>query len=244
MSARLDHVVLGVPDLSLGQAEMAGHGLRFVPGGRHPEGTQNALLINSERWSYVELLTAPAGEASGAASPVAAQVRQGGLVAWALAVEDIDTQVARLAEAGFESETAEAGSRQTTDGRLVQWRSAVIGPGFGQSELPFLIEWAASDAHRTGLAPVGGAASLTEIEVGVPDLERVRMFLGVLGLSARSAGGGLECSDGEVLMRFVTGEPRLSAVCLATRDGRRVHVTDRVQARQLCARVDVAEEVG
>jgi len=244
VSARLDHVVLGVPDLSLGQAEMAGHGLRFVPGGRHPEGTQNALLINSERWSYVELLTAAEGEASGVASPVSTQVRQGGLVAWAVAVEGIDTQVGRLAEAGFESERAEAGSRETTDGRLVQWRSAVIGPGFGQSELPFLIEWAVNGAHRTGLAPDSRAACLTEIEVGVRDLERVRIFLGVLGLSARSGGGGLECSDGEVLMRFVAGEPRLSAVWLAAPDGRRVRVSDRVQARQLCVRVDIAEEVG
>ena len=120
----------------------------------------------------------------------------------------------------------------------------MIGPGFGQSELPFLIEWAAHDAHRTGLAPASGAACLTEIEVGVRDLERVRIFLGVLGLSARPGGGGLECSDGEVLMRFVEGEPRLSAVCLATPGGRRVRVTDRIQARQLCVRADVAEEVG
>ena len=244
MSARVDHVVLGVPDLSWGQAELAGPGLRFVPGGRHPEGTQNALLITSERWSYVELLTAPEGEASGAASPVTAQVRRGGLVAWALAVEDIDTQVGRLAEAGFDAEPVEAGSRETTGGRLVQWRSAVIGPGFGQSELPFLIEWAPSDGHRTGLPPDGSAACLTEIEVGVRDLERMRTFLGVLGLTARQGGGGLECSDGEVLMRFVEGEPRLFAVCLASPDGRRVRFTDRVQARQLCVRVDVAEEVG
>ena len=244
MSARVDHVVLGVPDLSWGQAELAGPGLRFVPGGQHPEGTENALLITSERWSYVELLTAPEGEASGAASPVTAQVRRGGLVAWALAVEGIDTQVARLAEAGFESEPAEAGSRETTDGRLVQWRSAVIGPGFGRSELPFLIEWAASDAHRTGLEPDGRSACLTEIEVGVRDLERMGVFLGVLGLHARPGVGGLECSDGEVLMRFVTGEPRLSAVWLAPPDGRRVRVDDRVVARQLCVRVDVAEEVG
>jgi len=244
VSARVDHVVLGVPDLSWGQAEFVSLGLRFVPGGRHPRGTRNALLITSGRWSYVELLTAPDSEAPGAASPVAAQVRPGGLVAWALAVEGIDRQVGRLADAGFESEPVEAGSRETTDGRLVQWRSADIGPGFGHSELPFLIEWAAKDGHRTGLKPDGRAACLTEIEVGTRDPERVRIFLGVLGLSARSGDRGLECFDGEVLMRFVAGEPRLSAVCLASPDGRRVRITDRVQARQLCVRVDVAEEVG
>jgi hypothetical protein len=244
VSARVDHVVIGVPDLSLGQAEMAAQGLRFIPGGRHPEGTQNALLITAGRWAYVELLTPPEAEASGADSPVTAQVRPGGLVAWALAVEDIDTQVARLAQAGFESEPVEPGSRETTDGRLVQWRSAAIGPGFGESELPFLIEWAPSNSHRTGLSPDGGPACLAEIEVGTRDLERMRTFLGVLGLQARPGGGGLECSDGEVLMRFVEGEPRLSAVCLAAPGGRRVRVTDRVQARQLCVRADVAEEVG
>lgn len=244
MSTRLDHVVLGVPDLSSGQAELAGAGLQFAPGGRHPEGTHNALLVTPERWSYVELIMAPEADATGEASLVAAQVRRGGLVTWALSVADVDTQVHRLAEAGFDCQPVEAGSRETTDGRGVRWRSAAIGPGFGQSELPFLIEWGAGEAHRTGLAPDGGAAYVTEIEVGVRDPERVRILLKVLGLAAGSCSGGLECSDGEVLMRFVEGEPRLSAVCLARPDGRRVRITDRVQARRLCVRVDAAEEVG
>jgi hypothetical protein len=175
---------------------------------------------------------------------VAVQVWQGGLLAWALAVEDVDTQVTLLAEAGFECQPVESGSRETTDGRLVQWRAVVIGPGFGQSELPFLIEWAASDARRTGLAPDGQAAYLTEIEVGVRDMEQMRAFLGVLGLPAGSGRDGLACSDGEVLMRFVEGEPGLSAVCLALPDGRRVRITDRVQPRRLCVRIDMAEGVG
>jgi Glyoxalase-like domain len=244
VSTRLDHVVLGVTDLSSGRTELAGSGLRFAPGGRHPGGTQNALLVTTERWSYVELITAPEGEASGEASQVVARLRQGGLVAWALSVADVDSQVCRLAEAGFECQPVEAGSRETTDGRLVQWRSAVLGPGFGQSELPFLIEWAASAAHRTGLAPDGQAAHLTEIEVGVRDPESMRILLEVLGLAAGSVHGRLECSDGEVLMRFVEGEPRLSAVCLALPDRRRVRITDRVQARRLCVQVDAPEGVG
>jgi len=244
VSTRLDHVVLGVPDLRSGQAELAGPGLRFAPGGRHPGGTENALLVTPKRWSYVELITASEKETSGEASSVAVRVRQGGLVAWALAVEDVDTQVNLLAEAGFECQPVEPGSRETTDGRLVQWRIAVIGPSFGQSELPFLIEWAASDARRTGLAPDDQAAYLTEIEVGVRDMEQMRAFLGVLGLAAGSAGDEMECSDGEVQMRFVEGEPRLSAVCLALPDGRRVRITDRLQPRRLCVRIDMAEGVG
>ena len=243
MSTRLDHVVLGVPDLSSGQAELAGAGLQFALGGRHPGGTRNALLVTPERWSYVELIMAE-GDAPGEASVVAAQVRRGGLVTWALSVADVDTQVRRLAEAGFDCQPVEAGSRETTDGRVVRWRSAVIGPGFGQSELPFLIEWGAGDAHRTGLAPDGRAAYITEIEVGVRDPERIRMLLGVLELAAGRGGGGLECSDGEVLMRFVEGEPRLSAVCLARPDGGRIRITDRDQARRLCVRVDATEGVG
>jgi hypothetical protein len=243
VSTRLDHVVLGVPDLSSGQSELAGPGLRFVPGGRHPGGTENALLVGAARWSYVELITAPEQDAPGEVSPTIAQVRKGGLVTWALSVADIDTQVRRLAEAGFECQTVEAGSRETTDGRVVRWHSATIGPGFGLSELPFLIEWAASDAHRTGLAPDGQAAYVTEIEVGTRDLERMRVLVEVLGLAAGSGGGGLECFDGEVLMRFVEGQPRLTAVLLALPDGRRVRITDREQARQLCVRVDAAEGV-
>jgi hypothetical protein len=244
VSTRLDHVVLGVPDLSAGSAELAGAGLRFGPGGRHPGGTRNALLVAPQHWSYVELIAAPEADASGADTQVAERIRQGGLIAWALSVADIDTRVHRLAGQGFECQPVEAGVRHTTDGRLVQWRSAVIGPGFGQCELPFLIEWAAADGHRTGLAPDGQAAYLTEIEVGVRDLDRMRLLLRVLGLTAAVADGGLDCSDGAVLMRFAEGQPRLSAVCLARPDGHRVRVTDREQARQLCARVDAAEEVG
>ena len=243
MSTRLDHVVLGVPDLSSGQAEMAAAGLQFAPGGRHPGGTHNALLVSPERWSYVELLVAPEWDAAGEGSQVTAQVRQGGLVTWALSVADVVVQVRRLAEAGFDCQPVEAGSRKTTDGHGVRWRSAVIGPGFGQSELPFLIEWGAGESHRTGLAPDGRAAYLTEIEVGARDPERLRILLKVLGLAAGSCDGGLECSDGEVLMRFVEGEPRLSAVCLARPDGRRIRITDRVQARRLCVRVDAAGQV-
>jgi Glyoxalase-like domain len=244
VSTRLDHVVLGVPDLSAGCADLAAAGLHFRPGGRHPGGTRNALLVAPEHWEYVELITAPEADASSADAQVADRIRQGGLVAWALSVVDIDAQVHQLSGQGFECQPVEAGARQTTDGRLVHWRSAVIGPGFGQGELPFLIEWAAADGHRTGLAPDGRAAHLTEIEVGVRDLDRIGRLLRVLGLTAAVADGGLECSDGAVLMRFADGPPRLAAVCLARPDGRRVCVTDRDQPRQLYALVDAAEEVG
>jgi len=243
VSARLDHVVLGVPDLRSGAAELATEGLLFAPGGRHPGGTSNALLVAPMRWSYVELIMAPEEDAGSEESQITDQVRRGGLVAWAMAVADIDAQVRRLADAGLECQPVEAGARETTDGRQVRWRTAAIGPGWGMCELPFLIEWATGDAHRTGLAPDGRAAYLTEIEVSVADMERVRRLLEVLGLPAGANGAALECSDGEVLMRFVDGEPRLSAVCLGWPDGRRARITDREQPRRLCVQVDAVEEV-
>jgi hypothetical protein len=244
VNTQLDHVVIGVADLSLGASELSGAGLTFAPGGRHPGGTSNALLVSPGRWAYVELITAPDEDGQGDVSLVVAQVRRGGLVTWALAVEDLDTQARRLVEAGFDCQPPEAGSRETSDGRLVQWRSAMILPAFGQSELPFLIEWAADDLHRTGLAPDADAAYVTEIEVGTRDLERMRALLELLGLATTKEGGCLECFDGEVLMRFGDGEPRLSKVCLTRPDGARVRITDQEQARLIHARVDAPEGVG
>jgi hypothetical protein len=243
VSTRLDHLVVGVADLSLGSSELGGAGLTFAPGGQHPGGTSNALLVSPERWAYVELITAPDEDEPGETSLVVAQVRRGGLVTWALAVQDLDTQVRRLVEAGFDCQPAEAGSRETTDGRTVQWRSAMILPAFGRSELPFLIEWTAGDSHRTGLAPDAGAAYVTEIEVGTRHLERMRALLELLGLSTRLDGGCLECFDGEVRMRFAEGEPRLSSVSLTRPDGARVRITDQEQARLIHARVDAPEGV-
>jgi len=244
MSTRLDHVVLGVADLSSGRAEMAGSGLHFVPGGRHPSGTHNALLVSAARWSYVELISAAGNPSDGEHAEVDPEVRRGGLVTYALSVEDLDTAVGRLTDAEYPCSPIQSGSRLTTDGRTVKWRSAMLGSGFGQSELPFLIQWQTAQPHRTGLTPNEDAAALTDIEIGTSRPDHVRRFLTILGLQVRPVGDGLVCSDGDVTMRFLPGSARMSLVCLERSDSTRVAITDRSEMRRIRVCVDAAEGVG
>lgn len=218
MTARLDHVMFGVPDLTATCAELAAGGLHFAPGGDHPAGTYNALAVSPRRQSYVELIAAR----DDPISEIGRLVRRGGLTAYAMGVDDIDAAVCDLTAAGFACSAVADGARRTGDGRRVQWRSATVGPGIGQSELPFLIEWPVTRGHRTGVDPDARAADVAEIEVGTRDSGCVQRLLATLGLRIDSTDEGPVCSDGEVTMRIVDAEPGLRSALLTRPDGLRV----------------------
>ena len=63
MPARLDHLVISVPDLAEAARRWTGAGLPAVPGGAHPVGTVNALVRGPEA-AYVELIAAGSGESN------------------------------------------------------------------------------------------------------------------------------------------------------------------------------------
>lgn len=212
MTTHLDHLMFGVADLAAARSTLAADGLPFAVGGDHPTGTHNALAVGPRRRSYVELIAVhPDAEGD-----LAQQVRRGGLTAYALGVDDIDAAVRDLAAAGFACAEVADGARTTEDGRQVRWRSAVLGPGIGRSELPFLIEWPTTVGHRTGLTPDVAAPDVVEIEIGSREPDRVRTLLTTLGLPV----DGLVCSDGEVTMRIADAAPGLRSALLSTSDGR------------------------
>ena len=165
---RIDHVVLAVRDLEASASRLwEEHGLRFVPGGRHPRwGTANMIAPLGR--DYVELLSvvdAAVGATSVLGRTLAALSEVGDR--WfsvCLADDDIEGTAERLGLA------VQPGSRTRPDGTEVRWRGAGIEDRGAELWLPFFITWdvppalhpgSASAAHRVradgiAWAEVGG----------------------------------------------------------------------------------------
>ena len=201
---RIDHVVLAVRDLERSADRLWDeHGLRFTPGGRHPQwGTGN--MIAPLGTSYLELL--------GVVDPeVGARTMLGrGLTdlsadrdRWfsvCLADDRIEETAERL---GL---TVEPGSRTRPDGAEVRWRGAGIEERGDDLWLPFFIAWDVPPELHPGAAPAEHrieAEGIARVEVG-GDVERLRDWL-----------------DGEdAPIRVAEGaDPGVHGVAIALRDG-------------------------
>jgi hypothetical protein len=200
---RLDHVVLAVRDLDASAARLwEEHGLRFVPGGRHPQwGTANMIAPLGE--NYLELLGVvdePVGRGIVLGRSLLELSADGDR--WfsvCLADDDVDATAARLGLA------VQPGSRTRPDGTDVRWRGAGIEERGADLWLPFFISWDAPAALHPGAAlaahrvPVEG---ITRAEVG-GDEARLRDWLG----------------DREAPIRVFPGaEPGVRAVAIAVAD--------------------------
>ena len=109
MIARFDHLVVAVEDLDEAAARWTAAGIRAARGGRHPVGTENAL-VRGPGPAYVELIAAGADESN----PWLDRIRAArGPISWAIAVDDLEAARTSLAAAGFEPAPAVPGSRRT-----------------------------------------------------------------------------------------------------------------------------------
>jgi len=200
---KLDHVVLAVRDLEASSGRLwEEHGLRFVPGGHHPQwGTANMIApLGNE---YVELLGV-VDEAMGSNSVLGRTLME--LSAerdrWfsvCLSDDDIDTTGARL---GL---TVRPGVRSRPDGTEVRWRGAGIEERGEDLWLPFFISWDVPATLHPGAAPAEHRAPVEGIawaEVG-GDESRLRDWLG----------------GADVPIRVDDGDPSVHAVGFSLRDG-------------------------
>jgi hypothetical protein len=205
---RVDHVVLAVRDLEASARRLWDeHGLRFVPGGRHPRwGTANMIAPLGR--DYVELLgvvdpDVGAATVLGRTLTALTQDRD----RWfsvCLADDDIERTAARL---GL---TVEAGARTRPDGVEVRWRGAGIEERGDELWLPFFIAWDVPPDLHPGAGPAEHrvpAEGIAWAEVG-GDETRLREWLG--GAAAP--------------IRVVDGRPAVRAVGIRSADGREIVV--------------------
>jgi hypothetical protein len=148
MFARIDHLMICVPDLERGVAKYRRIGFDVRPGGVHPgKGTHNAIAFNKE--DYLELLAIrdPAEQRASASwgRDLPDFIAAGGGIRYVVVQsDDLAADVAAMRGRGVDVSDATDGARRTPDGRELRWKFAVLGP---QNPLPlFFIQ------HFTPLA--------------------------------------------------------------------------------------------
>ena len=176
---RIDHVIYGTADLDAATARIeADLGLTAVAGGRHDgQGTHNRIVALADG-SFLELLAvADPAEASGSqlgALVQAAIARGDGLLAWAVAVDDVAAVAARI---GTEIVTV---GRDGRTGQLTGAAEALAEPclpffigrpgASGAPETP-AVEWIEVAGDEARLAAwLGGAQLPVRVVAGEPQL--------------------------------------------------------------------------
>ena len=200
---RIDHAVLAVRDLDASATRLREeHGLRFAPGGRHPQwGTANMIAPLGD--DYLELLGV-VDEDVGRGTVLGRTLLE--LSAdgdrWfsiCLADDDIEATARRL---GL---TVQPGSRTRPDGTEVRWRGAGIEERGPDLWLPFFISWDVPAALHPGAAPAEHRTAVERIawaDVG-GHTERLHEWLGGADAPIRVVDDG--------------GDRRVRAVALAAR---------------------------
>jgi hypothetical protein len=183
-SLRTDHLVYAVPNLAaaIDQVE-AEWGVRPRLGGKHPNGTHNALLALGAH-TYLEIIAQDPEQ-------VDAQDRSFGLdtppssprlVTWAVATDDLDSTMAEARDAGYDPGEVMSGGRSRPDGVRLSWRSTRIvqWPPPGEGLVPFLIEWGEGTPHPSTDSPQG--CCLLSLRAEHPEPEEIRRMFEGLGL--------------------------------------------------------------
>jgi len=210
----IDHIVVVVRNLAEASADYARAGFTVTPGGEHVGGATHNALISFVDGTYFELIAFPQPDEPQEHRWWKRLGRGGGLVDYALLASDLDAEAARVRAAGLPIRGPADGGRLRPDGQSLVWRSFFLGPGVGESALPFVIQ----DVTPRPLRVPGGPA--TRHRLGVTRVAGLSLV--VAGLDRASAefaallGGG----DGEAIdsrgegaaVRFGLGQQWLELV--------------------------------
>lgn len=160
----IDHLIYAHPDLDTAVATLHRRfGVEASGGGSHPgRGTHNRLLALGPR-TYLEIIAPDPGQPTPAnPRPYGVEgVSQGGLVGWAVAVDDIEAARARACSRGFDPGPVVDGHREDATGRLLHWRVTANAQVAGV--IPFLIDWG-DTPHPAPGAPSGLTMSALGLE--------------------------------------------------------------------------------
>lgn len=180
---QLDHVILAISDLDKGIEQLGALcGVKPVPGGKHPHtGTENALLSMGSR-AYTEVLAPQDGvQLSPEYQPLRA-LENLMPVGWAVATRDAGFTIEKLRTAGYTVSAPQAGSRQTTEGNVIRWRTFQLTAPKVEGA-PFFIEWDTATPHPSATSPVG--CPLIALELRTPHEEELRRLLSVVRVPAQ-----------------------------------------------------------
>ena len=184
---RLDHLVLGVPDLEEAMSRVREEwGCAVRPGGRHPGwGSWNAI-VPLEGGAYLEIVAPHPDPPEGGPRVFGLDtIPSPSLLTWAVrpgpdrdGAPGLEDLAARMRRVGVDPGATLPGRRATPSGALLEW---VLTDPFASrmdGTAPFLIDWGSTPHPAgTGIPEIALAA----LEAGHPDPDRLRAALRALG---------------------------------------------------------------
>lgn len=209
MPLSIDHIVIAVADLEAAVRDYAALGFTVLPGGEHPRGSRNALVV-FEDGAYLEIIAFPRPvpdfrwwQVLDRAGP--------GLVDYAVLPDDFEADLARARAAGIVMDGPIEGGRLQPDGARLAWRSARPP----EPDIPFLVTdvtprdlrvpAGAARRHPNGVTGVAG------VTVAVQDLvSSTARYRALLGREPVARGGVPGLGFG--LVQFRIGRQTLSLV--------------------------------
>jgi hypothetical protein len=195
LTAAVDHLVLGAPDLDGAVAWLEKTAqVRAVAGGSHPGvGTRNALARLGPR-QYLEIVAPDPAQSAYNFHIDVRKLQQPRLVAWAAISRDLAALAERARGAGHKLFGPSPGGRTLTNGKKLAWRTlGIISPNgqpAGESEVapvPFFIEWPPDSPHPADDAPTG--CEMLQFAIEHPQPETLQSILRTLGLAPAVNGG-------------------------------------------------------
>lgn len=206
--SRVDHLVYATADLDRGIAEIERLlGVRASLGGQHPTwGTHNALLPLGPR-SYLEIIAPDSSHFPSSGERPFGLDRAGPsrLRAWAANATGLEGLRAAAVRRGVMLGNVISGSRQRTDGTILNWKLTDLSYVVAEGIVPFFIDWGQSP-HPASTTPTG--ATLVNLRAEHPDADRVRKMFEDLALDLTVTLGPvpalvaeIECPNGRVLLR-------------------------------------------
>ncbi|MCU1394320.1 MAG: hypothetical protein JWM34_2748 [Ilumatobacteraceae bacterium] len=177
--AALDHLVLATPDLHATAAWFADMtGVTPSAGGQHVgKGTRN-MLCSFGHTSYLEIV-GPDPEQPAPAGPRPFGIddlTDAAMVAWAIAVPDMDAALAHAREAGYDPGPAAPMQRVRPDGVTLGW---TLTTNLSVTT-PFLIEWK-TQQHPAASAALG--LEISELRARHPHPDLLESQLDALGVT-------------------------------------------------------------
>lgn len=136
----IDHVTIAGPILASLEQAFAEAGLATEYGGPHSNGITHMALLGFPDGSYIELISVMEPGQSEAVFWGKHIDGNGGPCAWAIRVDDIAAEAARVAALGVTVKGPAYYNRRRPDGILVEWELAFLGDKGAGAVLPFLIQ--------------------------------------------------------------------------------------------------------
>lgn len=171
MTLSIDHIIIHVQDLKNAITSFQNAGFTTNYGGKHGDGaTENGLIIFSDG-SYIELIALVAGKNYAEAGFKQILKQSGeGYTGFALQSDDIEADLAAMAERGVIVGEIIRGARVTSLGEALEWKMAQIDDGMS----PFVIQDLTERGLRVDMSTenvthANGATGIHELLMYVPD---------------------------------------------------------------------------